>query len=130
MSAELNLTEDQKQRIEAAKTPEEKAAVIREAMGALRELSAEQLEAVSGGVWIPPTHEEIDACWDYVQSIMNHYGQDMAEAAAFEMGLIPPKSASSSGYYFEKRRTISECRAFMHREIDGENDELASAYFF
>lgn len=48
MSYELNLNDEQKRRIEGAETPEEKAAIIQEAMDASRKLSDEELDAMSG----------------------------------------------------------------------------------
>ncbi|MBR3159426.1 MAG: hypothetical protein IKG18_15735 [Atopobiaceae bacterium] len=49
MSEWLNLTEDQRKRMEEAESAEEKAAVIREAVGEPKELSLEELDVVSGG---------------------------------------------------------------------------------
>ena len=49
MSELTNLTEGQRKRAESAESAEEKAAVIREAVGEPRELSLEELDAVSGG---------------------------------------------------------------------------------
>ena len=62
MGTELNLTEDQRRRIEDAKSAEEKVAIIMEAADAGMELSDEQLEGVSGGnvLYVPSTHAEID----------------------------------------------------------------------
>ena len=127
MGNELNLTEDQRRRIEGAKSAEEKVAIIMEAVHAGMELSDEQLDAVSGGVRIPPTHEEIDRTWDTIQSIYDTYGQDVAAIAAFDLGLIP-LTGSGNGNYFTGRRSIPEVRNWMHRELDGKNDSYSSAY--
>ena len=120
MGTELNLTEDQRRRIEGAKSAEEKVAIIMEAADAGRELSDEQLEAVSGGIvrYYPPTHEEVDAVWDIIQSVYNTYGKDVAVITAFDMGLIPLMS-DQNGNYFDGRRSIPECRSLMHDYLDG-----------
>ena len=128
MGTELNLTDDQRRRIEDAKSAEEKVAIIMEAADAGMELSDEQLEGVSVGVRIPPTHEEIDRTWDTIQSIYDTYGQDVAAIAAFDLGLIPLVGSSGSGNYFTGRRSIPEVRNWMHRELEGKNDSYSSAY--
>ncbi|MBO7674792.1 MAG: hypothetical protein J6S63_07260 [Atopobiaceae bacterium] len=122
MSEWLNLTEDQRKRMEEAESAEEKAAVIREAVGEPRELSLEELEAVSGGnqeVVIPSTHEEIDAYWDAVES----YGKDNVLAAtllAYELKLIPWRASVNDHctMYLSISSVASE-RAMMHRMLDG-----------
>ena len=80
MGYELNLNNDQKRRIDGAKTPEEKAAIIREAMDTPIELSNDELDAASGGqqVRTPPTHEEIDQAWDLIEAISKVYDEDTA----------------------------------------------------
>ena len=126
MGTELNLTEDQRRRIDGAKSAEEKVAVIMEAADAGRELSDEQLDAVSGGNvrYYPPTHEEVDQIWDIIQSIYDTYGKDVAVIAAFDMGLIPMEG-DQNGNYFDGRRSIPECRSLMHDYLDGRDVSMS-----
>ncbi|MBR3315151.1 MAG: hypothetical protein IKG18_13575 [Atopobiaceae bacterium] len=121
MSEWLNLTEGQRRRMEEAESAEEKAAVIREAVGEPKELSLEELDAVSGGqqVVIPPTHEEIDAYWDLVES-QAKVSELNALMMAFELKLIPfaayPVDHCTS---FFTVNPIAGERAKMHRMLDG-----------
>lgn len=128
MSTELNLTEDQRRRIEGAMSAEEKVAVIMEAVDAGMELSDEQLEAVSGGkvryTYYPPTHEEVDKCWNLIQSLNDIYGEDVAVTTAYEMRLIP-ELCRANGNYFRARHSISECRSLMHDYLDGRDVSMS-----
>ena len=119
MSYELNLNNDQKRRIDGAKTPKEKAAIIREAMDAPIELSNDELDAMSGGqqVRIPPTHEEIDHAWDLIEAISKAYDEDTALAVAYEKKLIPVMHVDCARSYWTRSSMSSE-RARMHRAFD------------
>ena len=122
MGTELNLTDDQKRRIEGAKSAEEKVAAIMEAADDGMELSDEQLEAVSGGnVIVPSTHEEIDQLWDVIQTVRDTRGRDVAVQMAFDMHLIPYKDAGN-GDYLSTKKSISACRAWMHDALNGKVD--------
>lgn len=92
-----------------------------------RELSLDELENVSGGVWIPPTHEEIDREWDIVDSLWATYGRDVAQTYSFERGLISRLGGGSDQGSFGWMTTDS-CRKWMHRELDGKNDNYTSTY--
>ena len=115
MGTELNLTEDQRRRIEGAKSAAEKVAIIMEAVDGGMELSDEQLEGVSGGeINVPSTHAEIDRECDIVQSIWNAYGRDAAAEYAHARHLISgPKSFGTSG--------VAEMRRWMHGWLDDPN---------
>ena len=128
MSYELNLTDDQERHIEEAESPEEKVTVIKEAVGAGRELSDDELDSMSGGVRIPRTHELIDAEWDAIQIVANKFDKDTALVLAYERGLIPSDLTPDGFSYLETKRSISEMRAWMHRELDGKNDKLTSIW--
>lgn len=120
MGTELNLTDDQRRRIEDAKSAEEKVAIIMEAVDTGRGLSDEQLEAVSGGNvrYFPKTHEAIDHAWDVIQALSDTYGIDAAVLAAYDMGLIP-READQNGNYFTNVMSIPDCRAMMHDDLNG-----------
>ena len=122
MGTELNLTEDQRRRIEDAKSAEEKVAIIMEAADAGMELSDEQLEGVSGGnvLYVPSTHAEIDRECDIVQSIWNAYGKDVAAEYAYGRGLL------ARGESFSKIG-VAEMRSWMHGYLDDPNS-LSSKY--
>ena len=121
MSEWLNLTEDQRKRMEEAESAEEKAAVIREAVGEPRELGMEGMDAMSGGgqqVVIPPTHEEIDIYWNLVESYAD--GIELRAALmAYQLKLIPfvalPVDHCTSYFY---DHSIAGERAKMHRMLD------------
>ena len=130
MAHELNLTEDQRRRIENAQTPEEKAAVFAEAVGDGRELSEEEVDAVTGGDAhrIPPTHEEIDRAWNTIQTVQDKYGVSVANYMAYEMHLIPDDTLDGSGQSCLSSHTISQLRYRMHAQLDGTLDSLSSTW--
>ena len=82
MSYEINLTEEQQQRIEEAQTPEEKVRVFNEALRDARsgaELSEDDLDTISGGgTKCPPTMEGVKDALTTVQFLINNYGLEMA----------------------------------------------------
>ena len=112
----INMTDEQRQRIEDAASAEEAAAT--EALGG-SELSDEELEAVSGGqdVVIPATHEEIDAAWDEVEFLSWSTSEHAALCAAYNKKLIPVMYTGSAVSYL-KRYPINGERAKMHRALD------------
>ena len=118
MGTEFNLTDDQEQRIEGAKSAEERAAIIMEALDAGRELSDEDLEAVSGGqeVVIPPTHEEIDMAWNMVELVAS-YDEQLALCLAYDKKLIPMMHLENAYSYFTRFNMRDE-RARMHSALD------------
>jgi len=119
MNAGLNLTDDQKQRIAEAKTPEEQAAILAQAMSDGSELSVDELEAVNGGaVVLPGTHDDINSSWDIVQEVMDEYGTRVAEITAFELGLLPDLDNN-----YLAKKSIADIRAWMHGELDGTNNK-------
>lgn len=111
MSIELNLTDEQERRIQGAATPEEKAAVIAEAMDTERELSEEELDSMSGGgYWIPQTKEEMDRTLKFLEHMQELYGRDSALIAAEEMNLGTFPRTEDHGnflYHLKKRWTMS-----------------------
>ena len=111
MGYELNLTNDQKRRIGGAKTPEEKAAIIAEAMDAERELSEEELDSMSGGgYWIPQTKEEMERTLKFLERMQELYGGDAALIDAEEMNLGTFPRTEDHGnflYHLKKRWTMS-----------------------
>lgn len=111
MSIELNLTDEQNRRIQEAVTPEEKAAVIAEAMDTERELSEEELDSMSGGgYWIPQTKEEMDRTLKFLEHMQELYGRDAALIAAEEMNLGTFPRTEDHGnflYHLKKRWTMS-----------------------
>ncbi len=111
MSIELNLTDEQNRRIQEAVTPEEKAAVIAEAMDTERELSEEELDSMSGGgYWIPQTKEEMDRTLKFLEHMQELYGRDSALIAAEEMNLGTFPRTEDHGnflYHLKKRWTMS-----------------------
>ena len=104
-------------RIKTAKSAEEKARVLSEAMEGV-ELSDDQLDAVSGGVY-PTTHEEIDALMDAIQIVFDKYGPDEAALMAFDMGLIPDTGSGGNGSLFIGNKSIDRVRVHLHNELDG-----------
>ena len=113
-------------------TQEEIRTIVDEAirkanLSSKRELSMSEMEKVNGGVWIPPTHEEIDQEWDIVDSLWATYGRDVAQTYAFERRLISRLGGGSDQGSFG-RMTTDSCRKWMHRELDGKNDYYTSTY--
>ena len=119
MGTEFNLTDDQKQRNEDAKSAEEKDAVTMEALGDGIEISDEDLETVSGGqdVVIPATHEEIDAAWDEIEFLAWSSSDHAALCEAYNKKLIPMMHTVGGVNYFKKFSMSGE-RAKMHRALD------------
>lgn len=82
-----------------------------------RELSLDELENVSGGVYrVPKTHEEIDQLWDIMQGIRDTYGQDVAWIAACELNATCTPNAAKFAEY-----SIGYYREFMHDVLDGKH---------
>ena len=82
-----------------------------------RELSLDELENVSGGVYrVPKTHEEIDQLWDIMQGIRDTYGQDVAWIAACELNATCTPNAAKFAEY-----SIAYYREFMHDVLDGKH---------
>ena len=122
MSKGISLTNEQRRRIETAKSAEEKVQILTEATEGV-ELSDDQLDAVSGGVY-PKTHEEIDALMDAIQVVFNKYGPDAAVTMAFDMGIIPDDGSGGNGNYFRGNKSIDRVRAHLHNELNGISDPL------
>ena len=101
-------------------TEEEMKAIVAEEirkmnLGMNRELSADELESVSGGVYIvPKTHEEIDRLWDSVEEVRKTCGQDVAWYCATELNLTSTTSASKFAEY-----GTGHYRKEMHDILDG-----------
>ncbi len=110
----LNLTDDQRRRIEDAKSPEERATVFMEAAGGRRELSDEEIDALSGGDvrYIPPTHAAIDAERDTIQYLWDTYGRDYAARYAHKRNLIARWGSFGN-------HSVGELRGWLHRKLDG-----------
>ena len=121
MSKGISLTDEQRRRIETAKSAEEKARILIEATEGA-ELSDDQLDAVSGGVY-PKTHEEIDAIMDLLQAVFDK-NPDVAAIMAFDMGLIPYPGSGGNGSYFKGNKSIDRVRVHLHNELNGISDPL------
>ena len=124
MGEGINLSDEQRRRIETAKSAEEKVQILTEAMEGA-ELSDEQLDAVSGGFY-PTTHEEIDALMDFLQTVFDTKGPDVAAIMAFDMGLIPDTGSGGNGSYFIGNKSIDRVRVHLHNELNGISDPLVS----
>ena len=106
-------------------TPEEIKAIVEEELRKANlhpgnELSADALEGVSGGgvipketYRVPKTHEEIDAKWDIVQSVLDKYGVDVAYITAMQLQVIAGSSNLLTIYGPQKLRKR------MHNSLDG-----------
>ena len=99
-------------------TREEINAIVNEelrraGLKAVRELNADEMDHVAGGVVIPSTHEEIDMKWDLVESVVKKHGPGTAAIFAKSMGLIKSESHLTDF-------SVSELREYMHRTINGE----------
>ena len=90
-------------------------------------LSPDELESVSGGVYIPPTHEEIDKTWDLIEDMAKNFGMDVASIAAADMKLISKEGAGSVKGTFQQH-SLQECRRWMHDRLDGKQDKLTKYY--
>jgi hypothetical protein len=106
--------------IEKKYTEEEMKAFVAEEirkmnLGMNRELSADELESVSGGNYVvPKTHEEIDRLWDSVEAVRKGYGQDVAYHYASELNLSSSPSAAKFAEY-----GTGHYRKIMHDVLDG-----------
>ena len=106
-------------------TPEEIKAIVEEELRKANlhpgnELSVDALEGVSGGgvipketYRVPKTHEEIDAKWDIVQSVLDKYGVDVAYITAMQLQIIAGSSNLLTLYGPQKLRKR------MHNSLDG-----------
>lgn len=106
-------------------TPEEIKAIVEEELRKANlhpggELSMDALEGVSGGgvipkqtYFVPKTHEEIDAKWDIVQSVLDKYGVDVAYITAMQLQVI---AGSSNLLTLYGPQTL---RKRMHNSLDG-----------
>ena len=99
-------------------TEEEMKAIANEeirkaGLKANKELNLDEMEKVSGGIYVPDTHEEIDRLWDIVQDTMNRYGSDVAYLTAKELNLVAGKGTLFTDY------STGVFRQRMHDEIDG-----------
>ena len=90
----------------------------------VRELSTNELEAVSGGEKHFKTHEEIDAMWDIVGKILKEYDKDVALITAQELNLLPGINGSGNSNPLSDGQTgIERCRRYDH---DALNEILAN----
>lgn len=84
MGYELNLTKEQQRRMARAKTPEEKANILTEAVRITHveaELSENQLDAISGGAgtWKPQNKADAESMLSTIGSMISTYGEDVAK---------------------------------------------------
>ena len=106
--------------IEKKYTEEEMKAIVAEEirkmnLGMNRELSADELESVSGGNYVvPKTHEEIDRLWDSVEAVRKAYGQDVVYFYAWELNLTSTTTATKFAEY-----GTGHYRKMMHDILDG-----------
>ena len=86
-----------------------------------RELSADEMENVSGGGYntyvVPETHEDIDKIWDAIEAIKKAHGMDIAFLSAKELNAY----AGESPYRFMDYGT-DYYRHRMHDRLDGKLD--------
>ena len=106
--------------IEKKYTEEEMKAIVAEEIrkmnpGMNRELSADELESVSGGKYVvPKTHEEIDRLWDSVEAVRKAHGQDVVYFYAYELNLTATTTATKFAEY-----GTGHYRQMMHDILDG-----------
>lgn len=84
----------------------------------MTELSDEELDAISGGIYIPSTHSEIDAAWNAVQAAADVGDLNAAATMAYNMGLIPFAMNNNNENYFVSEKTISDMRGWMHDALN------------
>ena len=86
-----------------------------------RELSADEMENVSGGVYctyvVPKTHGDIDKIWDAIEAIKKAHGMDIAFLSAKELNAY----AGENPYRFMDYGT-DYYRQRMHDDLDGKLD--------
>ena len=86
-----------------------------------RELSADEMENVSGGGYntyvVPETHKDIDKIWDAIEAIKKAHGMDIAFLSAKELNAY----AGESPYRFMDYGT-DYYRHRMHDRLDGKLD--------
>jgi len=85
----------------------------------IRELSLNELECAAGGK--PPmfkTHEEIDAAFDVLDTVVRVSTPDVALLVAQELGCCPDLDTYGNGNPFTEPRVTETMRNYQHRYLD------------